>query len=334
MLLTWNIEGIRIITVEAFFIDTLFKVSFYAKSEGGAGQSRRVFQMDNFKKKPMRISFPFLLLPLVFLSGCIMETPRIPNEGLGPYPFISEQFDFVTSDFNRATFNAQRSAWQDRGYKNYEYTLSLSTRHDNSEDPYFYRCEVVVKEGIDPEVVWLEGNEPDMMIPLEGAPPEDTPSVYTMEGIYDYVFSVIENLAGRVKKGNEGFRVYIRYDPLYNIPILVSIEHLENGVWRSFRTMNIAFWGTKKPTEEEKVPAVMHAFDRGTFEQEYNAWKELDIRNYRYSLYIKDARLDESGGAATLISVRNGKVTQATNTSGEEPSLKLFIMLDSFEILP
>jgi hypothetical protein len=256
--------------------------------------------------------------------------------------------------------------------------------YDNSEDSYFYKCEVVVKEGNDPELVWFEGNDPDMMIPLEGAPPEDIPSVYTMEGIYDYVFSVIENLAGRVKEGNEGFRVYIRYDPLYNIPILVSIEHLENEVWKSFRTMNIAFWGTKKPTEEEKIPAVMHAFDRGTFEQEYNAWKELDIKNYRYSLYIKDARPDESGGAAIRISVRNGKV-QATNTFGEEspledytidgvfdfiasvleepfssdwdffvayspeyhipidlvafifgeePSLKLFMMLDSFEILP
>jgi hypothetical protein len=265
-----------------------------------------------------------------------METPRIPSEGLGGrYPFITESFDFVTSDFNRATFNAQRSAWQERAYKNYGYDFSLSDR-DVSEDGEstfnYYRCEVMVENGGDPELTWIEG-----------VPPEDRPSVYTMDGIYDYVLSLMKNLARRVSEENEEFRVSIEYYLDYNIPVSVSLEHLENGIWKTIRTMNIAFWGTKKTTEEE-LPAVMHLFARGTFEREYNAWKELGIKNYRYSLYIndarldeagyiKDARLDDSGGVATWISVRNGKVTRATNTSGEGSPLEDYTIDGVFDFI-
>jgi hypothetical protein len=256
----------------------------------------------------------FLLLPLALLSACIMETPRIPQEGLGrgTYPFITESFDFVTSDFNWATFNAQRSAWQGRAYKNYGYDLSLGdgdTSEDRESAFKYYRCEVMVENGEDPELTWIEG-----------VLPEDRPSVYTMDGIYDYVFSLMENLDRRAKEGNGEFRGYIQYYPLYNIPCLVLIDRLENGVWEGFRTMDIAFWGTKKTTEEE-LPAVMHAFDRGTFEQEYNAWKELGIKNYRYFLHIFDSRLNGAGSAPawTLITVQDGKEPKWQTSPGEHP---------------
>jgi hypothetical protein len=185
----------------------------------------------------MKASVPFLLLPLALLSACIMETPKPSNE-MGPYPYITDLFDFVNSDFNRATFNSQRALWQERSYKDYKYVLSLSTR-DNREAPFnFYRCEVVVKESKDPEVVWFEGDDPELMIPLEGALPEDIPSVYTMEGIYDYILAVIENLAGRAKEGNEGFSVYIRYE-FDNTPNIVRTARLENGVYHTFRKLTI-----------------------------------------------------------------------------------------------
>jgi outer membrane biogenesis lipoprotein LolB len=57
----------------------------------------------------MKTSASFLLLPLALLSACTMETPKPPNE-MGPDYFIREWFDFVSSDFNRATFDAQRGA--------------------------------------------------------------------------------------------------------------------------------------------------------------------------------------------------------------------------------
>jgi hypothetical protein len=142
--------------------------------------------MDNFKEKTMRIAVPFLLLLLVFLSGCTMELPRQP--GLGPglsYYFITESFDFVSSDFNWATFNAQRSAWQERAYKNYSYVLSVSGRN-TSEDPEDlweeYECEVIVEEGKDPELTWIEG-----------VPPEDGPSVYTIDGVFDFISAAVED---------------------------------------------------------------------------------------------------------------------------------------------
>jgi hypothetical protein len=279
--------------------------------------------MDNFKEKIMKNSFPFLLLPLIFLFSC--ETPIPPNrmDAYSRY-YITESFDFVNSDFNQATFNAQRSAWQEWDYKNYSYVLYLSGKDasENLEDPWeVYKCKVVVEEGKDPELTWIEG-----------VPPEGRPSVYTIDGIYNYVFSLIENLERRVKEGNEEFRGSIRYDTLDNIPLFLLIDRLENGIWEGFRNMYI---GGISPVVEEEVPEkVLDAFDRGTFEQEYNAWKELDIRNYRYSLYIKDSRLDESGGAAAWdIVIRNGKVTQATNTSGQKPPLEDYTIDGVFDFI-
>jgi hypothetical protein len=191
----------------------------------------------------MKISFPFLLLSLALLSACIMETPEIRNE-MGPDFFIRDWFDFVSSDFNQATFNAQRALWQERDYTDYEGVLYLSTWY-NSEVPSgyapssYYRCEFVVKKGKGPEAVWFEGDDPDRRNPLEGALPEDFPSVYTIDGIYDYILAVIENLAVRVKEGNEDFSVYIRYNSLFNIPSCVQIIRLENGIYQMIRTIEI-----------------------------------------------------------------------------------------------
>lgn len=55
----------------------------------------------------MRNIVLFLLLPIVFLPGCKME----PSGNGEPFanPFISEEFDFVTTSFNINTFNSQRS---------------------------------------------------------------------------------------------------------------------------------------------------------------------------------------------------------------------------------
>lgn len=235
----------------------------------------------------MRISFPFLLLPLVFLSACIMETPEIRNE-MGPGIFIRDWFDFVSSDFNRATFNSQRALWQERDYTDYEGVLYLSTWY-NSRVPSgyapssYYRCEFVVKEGKGPEAVWFEGDDPDRMNPLEGALPEDFPSVYTIDGIYDCILAVIENLAVRVKEGNEDFSVSIRYDSMRNIPNIMQIIRLEDGIYQMIRNIEIDI---RRPPVVE--PPEMSAFDQETL----------------------------------------------TFTQGEELSFKLFMMLDSFEILP
>jgi hypothetical protein len=226
----------------------------------------------------------FLLLSLALLSACIMETPEIRNKmGTEKPRFITDRFDFVSSDFNRAVFDSQRALWQARDYRNYEYDFTLFIG-DNSEAPFdYYRCEVVVKEGKDPEMLWFEGDDPERMIPLEGALPEGIPSVYTMEGIYDYILAVIENLAVRVKEENEGFSVEIYYDLLRNTLNHVQIEHFENGVYHTFREIGIIVWHIPVVERPE-----LSAFDRETL----------------------------------------------TFTQGEEPSLKLFMMLDTFEILP
>jgi hypothetical protein len=167
----------------------------------------------------MRASASFLLLSLALLSGCIMETPEIRNE-MGPGHFINEWFDFVNSDFNRATFNSQRELWLERDYTDYEGVLYLSTCNSEAPSGYalsrYYQCNFVVKEGKDPEAVWFEVD--DLESPFEGALPEDFPSVYTIDGLYDYILAVLENLAARVKEGNENFSVSIRYDSLFNIP--------------------------------------------------------------------------------------------------------------------
>jgi hypothetical protein len=182
----------------------------------------------------------FLLLSLALLSACTMEPPK--QSGLGPDYFIRDWFDFVNSDFNRATFNSQRALWQERDYTDYEGVLYLSTWYNVPSDyapSSYYRCEFVVKEGKGPEAVWFEGDDPDRMNPLEGALPEDFPSVYTIDGIYDYIPAVIENLAVRVKEGNEDFSVFIRYNPLFNIPSCVRITRFENGIYQMIRTIEI-----------------------------------------------------------------------------------------------
>jgi hypothetical protein len=247
----------------------------------------------------MKASVSFLLLPLALLSACIMETPMPPNE-MGDH-FIREWFDFVSSDFNRATFDTQRALWQERHYTDYEGELSLSTSYNsNSEAPSYYLCRFIVKAGKDPEAVWFEGENQS---PFEGALPEDFPSVYTIDGIYDYILAVIENLALRAKEGNEEFSVFIRYDSLFNIPNCVQITRLENGIYQAIRTIGIGVRhhpAVKRPE--------LSAFDRETFEQEYHAWKELGIKNYRYSLHIENF-LDRPEGvpARMEITVLDGK---------------------------
>jgi hypothetical protein len=236
-----------------------------------------------------------LLLLLTILFGCDMAVPVASNESALP-PLIVEQFDFVASDFNQNTFNSQRSAWQKRDYKSYGYVLSLANRH-NSETPFeFYKCKVIIGEGKDPEVICLEGT-----------PPEDLPSAYTIDGIYDHIFSVIEDLAVRVKENDEGFRVNIGYFLPNNIPDAVSIERMENGVYHSFCTIQIEnFW--LPPVTAEEVKTELYKFDRETFDQEYNLWKDIGIKNYRYAQYRKVNWLNESGNTAVaVITIQDGK---------------------------
>jgi hypothetical protein len=193
----------------------------------------------------------FLLLSLALLSACIMETPEIRDK-MGSDYFIRESFDFVSSYFNRATFNSQRALWQERDYTDYEGVLDLSTWY-NSNVPSgyapssYYRCEFVVKEGKGPEAVCFEGDDPYRMNPLEGALPEDFPSVYTIDGIYDYILAVIENLAVRVKEGNEDFSVYICYNSLRNIPNCVQIIRWENEIYQMIRTIDIEIINIRRP---------------------------------------------------------------------------------------
>jgi hypothetical protein len=277
----------------------------------------------------MKAGVSFVLFPLALLSACIMETPKVSNGALdGPHFLFTDRFDFVSSDFNRAAFDSQRALWQERDYTDYEGVLHLSTwdnSWDNSEAPYdfyWYRCEFVVKAGQDPEVVWFEGHDTDLMLPLEGALPEDFPSVYTIEGIYDYILAVIENLAVRVKEENEGFSVCINYW-FDNTPNRVMIYRLENGVYHTFR--EIALYIRHPP--RVKRPE-MSVFDRETFEQEYHAWKELGVKNYRYSLSIKDSFMD--GPESVTITVRDGKEPEV---SGDTSFLKDYTIDGVFDLV-
>jgi hypothetical protein len=186
----------------------------------------------------MKASVFFFLLSLALLSACIMETPKISNGPMdSPHYVISEWFDFVSSDFNRATFDSQRTLWLERDYTDYKGAMVLFTWDKSGSPSGYYLCRFVVKAGKDPEAVWFEGD--DWESPFEGALPEDFPSVYTIDGIYDYILAVIENLAVRVKEGNEDFSVYISYDSLFNIPSCVQIERLENGIYQAIRTIQI-----------------------------------------------------------------------------------------------
>jgi hypothetical protein len=253
-----------------------------------------------------------------------METPKPPDE-MGDY-FIREWFDFVSSDFNRATFNSQRELWHERDYTDYEGVLYLSTWY-NSVIPSgyapssYYRCEFVVKEGKDPEAVWFEGDDGES--PLEGALPEDFPSVFTIDGIYDYILAVIEKLAFRAKEGNEEFSVDIRYNSLFNIPSGMQIIRLENGIYQAIRTIEI----DSRPLPIFKRPE-MSMFDRETFEQEYHTWKELGVKNYRYSLSIKDSFMD--GPESVTITVRDGKEPEV---SGHTSFLKDYTIDGVFDLV-
>jgi hypothetical protein len=250
-----------------------------------------------------------------------METSKISNGPMdSPHYFISEWFDFVSSDFNRATFNSQRALWQERDYTDYEGAMSLITWYNsNSEAPSYYLCRFIVKAGKDPEAVWFEGD--DWEIPFEGALPEDFPSVYTIDGIYDYILAVIENLALRAKEGNEEFSVYISYDSLFNIPSCVQIKRLENEIPQAIRTIQIDI--RPLPAVEEPPVVKMSAFDRETFEQEYQAWKALGVKNYRYSLSIHDSFMDKP--ESVKITIRNGKEPQV---SGDASFLEDYYSID------
>jgi hypothetical protein len=191
--------------------------------------------------------------------------------------------------------------WQERYYTDYEGVLSLSTWYNSEAPSSYYLCRFVVKAGKDPEAVWSEGEQWES--PFEGAVPEDFPSVFTIDEIYDYILAVIENLAVRVKEENEEFSVSMSYDSLRNIPNSVQIIRLENGIYQAIRTISMDI----RPLAAVLVPE-MPAFDRETFEQEYHAWKELGIKNYRYSLHIENF-LDRPEGvlARTEITVLDGK---------------------------
>ncbi|MDR0758511.1 MAG: DUF6174 domain-containing protein [Treponema sp.] len=255
----------------------------------------------------------FWLLPLLFLLGCEMEVPEYVRDIPTPYPAVSDQFDFETLVFNKNLFNSQRSAWKERNYKTYEYDLFLLNRH-NREDPIelypseLYSCTVIVKEGKDPELIGLEGTQP-----------EDSPADYTINGIYDYIFSVMEAFAAQAKETNEKYRATITYSLFTNIPCAVLIDRMEeDGFYYNFREIWIHGLWLPPPGTEKEFEIKLGKFDRETFEQEYNAWKEIGIKNYRYLQYRKDTRLNESGGASTgaVITIQDGKEPQVDKAEG------------------
>jgi hypothetical protein len=83
----------------------------------------------------------------------------------------------------------------------------------------------------------------------------------------------------------------------------VQIIRLENEIYQAIRTIEI---NIRHPSRVKRPE--MSGFDRETFEQEYHAWKELGIKNYRYSLHIENF-LDRPEGvlARTEITVLDGK---------------------------